>query len=98
MTTTPGTTAVTARLPITYRQFDYWIRRGYIKLAEPTPGSGRPRPPLDPTEERVVALMAALVSDGVDPAKACEVARDLVASGRSHLGGLLLRLDTTVSS
>lgn len=60
---------------ITYRQFDHWIRRGYIKGG--TPGSGNARD-LDETETAVLALMSTLVKSGMFPARAAQTARTMI--------------------
>ena len=63
---------------ITYRQFDHWIRRGYI--AGGCPGSGRRRD-ISADEFDVLARMAGLVRAGVTPAAAAELARQPIKRG-----------------
>lgn len=58
----------------TYRQLDYWVRKGYLRVPNATPGSGSWR--TWPRREVVVAeKMARLVAAGIPPAVACRVAR-----------------------
>lgn len=59
---------------MSYRQLDYWVRRGYLRPGNADAGSGSTRQ--WPAEElRVAALMARLVDAGLQPATACVVAR-----------------------
>jgi hypothetical protein len=38
-----GSTADVARvIGVTYRRLYYWVRRGYLDVSDPTPGSGHP--------------------------------------------------------
>lgn len=76
---------VLADLPVSYRQFDYWVRRGLIHA--PGYGSGRLREPLTDEEQRVLRHMAHLVADGVTPDRAAELARQLATTGCTVLGG-----------
>jgi hypothetical protein len=76
------------RLPISYRQFDHWCTRGWIRGGRP--GTGNPRH-LDDKEMRVLAHMAALVSDGVRPDRAAVAARELVETGQTALGGHIIK-------
>jgi DNA-binding transcriptional MerR regulator len=55
---------VVAAAHVTYRQLDYWTRRGYVRPIEPTPGSGFPRQWTD-EEAAVVERIAGLVASGV---------------------------------
>lgn len=64
----------------TYRQLDHWTRRGYLRPAEPTPGTGVPRS-WPPQEVEVARVMARLVTAGVVPDRAAAVAREHVARG-----------------
>jgi DNA-binding transcriptional MerR regulator len=65
-----------------YRQLDYWVRRGYLRPEEATPGTGYART-WAPSELRVAARMARLVAAGLTLAAAEKVAR---ASGPMDLG------------
>lgn len=60
--------------PLTYRQFDHWIRRGYLKPIEPTPGSGNGRW-WPPGELAIAARMARLVHAGFRTDAAANLAR-----------------------
>jgi hypothetical protein len=60
---------------VSYRQIDYWLRRGWLSHGDPTPGSGHQRDWSD-EELRVARRMALLVNRaGMLPAVAAEVAR-----------------------
>jgi hypothetical protein len=59
----------------TYRQLDYWTRRGYLRAANPWPGSGhRRRWPA--REQRVCALIVRLLDVGIDLHLAVRIARE----------------------
>jgi DNA-binding transcriptional MerR regulator len=62
----------------TYRQLDYWERKGYITA--PGGGSGVPRE-WDRTELAVATTMALLVQSGLQVAVAAKAAREIVDSG-----------------
>lgn len=75
---------------LTYRQMDYWVRQGYLRPIDPSPGSGSHR--RWPEEERAVARrMIRLVDAGLVPAVAHRVARS--GSGIAELApGVRLEL------
>lgn len=76
---------------VTYRQFDYWCSKGYLRTqGDANPGNGYHRH-LPAMEEQVLGIMAGLAADGVAPAVAARVARDLVYIGRANLGGITIR-------
>lgn len=77
---------------VTYRQLDYWTRRGYL-AARPRRGigSGYNREYL-PSEIRIAAWMGMLTASGMVPSGAAEVARDLESTGRASLGALTLHV------
>jgi hypothetical protein len=58
----------------TYRQLDYWARRGYLRLTQHKPGPGNAREWPD-EEIRVAGVMARLAAAGLPPALAERVAR-----------------------
>lgn len=60
---------------LTYRQLDYWCRRGYLRPTLPTPGSGCRRV-FSLYEVGVAALMIRLVGAGVTVEGAHRAARD----------------------
>lgn len=73
---------------VTYRQFDYWCRRGWIKAEqEQFGGSGRPRS-VPWREVKILRLMGQLTAVGLEPYVAHEVARALDAHGVARLAGL----------
>ncbi len=75
-------------LPISYRQLDHWISRGWINPdGAANPGSGNARADFTGTERTVLEHMAALVADGVTPARAAVAARELATTGRTVLAG-----------
>ncbi len=57
----------------TYRQLDYWVRRGLLRLTEPHPGSGNTRQ-WSEEEARAATVMARLVDAGLTPEAASKVA------------------------
>lgn len=59
---------------VTYRQLNWWVRQGYLRPANPHPGSGTRRV-WSTKELRVGARMAALVAAGLLPRFAAEAAR-----------------------
>lgn len=59
---------------VTYRQLNWWVRQGYLRPANPHPGSGTRRI-WSSDELRVGARMAALVAAGLLPRLAAEAAR-----------------------
>lgn len=59
---------------VTYRQLDLWVRRGYLKPANTTPGSGFRRDWSD-GELLVAARMGRLVRAGLEVDVAANVAR-----------------------
>lgn len=70
---------------VTYRQYDYWVSCGYVKVAgDPNPGSGRPRQ-ITEAEVAVLRLMGVLVDGGVAPVAAARLARDLWTDGLARL-------------
>jgi len=73
---------------VTYRQFDHWVTRGWI-YASGGGGHGHPRD-LSNSERAVLEQMGRLVADGVTPARAVTLARELVANGTARLAGHVL--------
>jgi hypothetical protein len=61
-------------LGVTYRQVDYWCRRGFLRPTNPGPGSGTVRVFL-PAEYEVAVFMARAVAAGVSPDAAARAAR-----------------------
>lgn len=73
---------------VTYRQFDYWIRRGWVHVDTPTGlGSGHART-ISTHELAVVAEMGRLASLGLGPDVSARVGRDLASQGWSVLDGI----------
>jgi DNA-binding transcriptional MerR regulator len=66
MTDTFSSAQVCDATGATYRQVDYWIRRGYLHLEKPLPGSGRLRR-YTFKEALQVAVMAAATNAGIHP-------------------------------
>ena len=74
---------VCQRTGATYRQLDYWCRRGWLnpgRVGYSVNGSGSPRD-WTPGEIRRARIMARLVRAGLNPAVAAEV-----ASGDAEIG------------
>ena len=59
---------------ITYRQLDYWTRRGYLRAAEANPGCGRDRQ-YSPDETAVARRMGGLGGAGLTVESAAAIAR-----------------------
>ena len=84
---------------ITYRQLDFWCRKGYIRQAGPA-GSGFSRQIPD-TERPVLRLMARLVRIGLQAEQASKLARKAVKTGKDRVSiqlspddpGLILRIE-----
>lgn len=80
---------------VSYRQVDYWSKRGYLRPLEVKTGSGTHRRwPL--REYDVLRLMVKLQGVGVEVARSAEVARKAVESGdnRVDLGnGVILSIE-----
>jgi DNA-binding transcriptional MerR regulator len=62
-------------LGITYRQLDFWCRRGYLRPVTGGRGSGFPRW-YPPEEVEVARCMVALIRDGVRVEVAAKRARE----------------------
>jgi hypothetical protein len=60
---------------VSYRQIDYWVRRGWLRPDDPRPGSGYGRDWSD-DEVRVAERMARLVRAGLAPDVAARLARE----------------------
>lgn len=71
-----------------YRQIDYWFRRGYFRRpgqgAPPTPGTGYPR---DWTmrEFTIASLIVRFIAAGIEVSAAAEWARDAVDNGADQV-------------
>ena len=79
---------------MTYRQFDYWCTRGYIRFDierdKTENGSGNWRT-LTEDEIRVVTLMTELVTLGMSPQTAEPLARTLALGITATFGGFKIR-------
>lgn len=64
---------LTVAVGLSDRQVDHYIRRGYIPLANPTPGSGHRRT-FSFQEALRTAILAELVRAGLHPAAAAVIA------------------------
>lgn len=85
----PGS-QVPDRAGITYRQFDYWVRRGYLKVHSEGFGSGYPRE-VTLREVEVARLMGELTAAGIDVVAAHRLAREIRATGMGRLGTFTIR-------
>lgn len=84
------------RAGITYRQLDYWTRTGYLRTstkAEPGTGNARFYPA---SEVPVAALAHRLLGEGLSPAAASRIARELVETGTSSVAGIRLDLPEVI--
>lgn len=96
------TSPLAESLGITTRQLDYWCRLGLIQHQMTTRGrdarpvhadgamQGHARV-ITAAEQQVIRTAGRLVRDGLSPAAAFRVARELAERGLSTLGGLTLR-------
>lgn len=85
----------------TYRQVNYWVAQGYLR---PTPvhvgsdprssGIGN-RMIFEAHEVRVAWLMGHLVQQGMAPANAAPIARELADVGESTVGALTYRVEAS---
>lgn len=79
------------RAGITYRQLDYWCRTGYLQPVKATPGTGNLR--LFPVAQLGLARLASnLLSAGMAPRQAFDLARQLLEHGHAHLAGIRIDL------
>lgn len=78
-------TALADEAGLSYRQLDYWTRRGYLLPVENSPGSGRERH-FTLWETRVARRMGGLVEAGLTVESASAIAR-----GDSAVAARLLR-------
>lgn len=69
-----------SRAGISYRQLDYWNRRGFIRPRRVAEGSGSRRD-YGAEEERVLLRMGRLVKAGIAPDVAARIARNSVIKG-----------------
>lgn len=84
---------------ITYRQLDFWCRKGYI-LQQGAAGSGFSRQ-IPESERPVLQLMARLVRIGLPAEQASKIARQALKTGKDHVSiqlhrddpGLILRIE-----
>jgi DNA-binding transcriptional MerR regulator len=60
---------------LTFRQVDHMLRRRYVDVPDPTPGTGRPRHFTDDELDRV-GIIKALVDAGLRPSRAAEIAQN----------------------
>lgn len=67
--------AAATEVGVTYRQADYWCRRGYVQATRYAASSGIPRR-LDTAEANVLAVMARLVHAGLTAETAARLARE----------------------
>lgn len=70
---------------VSYRQLDYWITCGYIRLNDPNPGSGQPRR-LPASQLAILLRMAELVRAGMNAEPAARLARRLRREGEIRVG------------
>lgn len=90
MSTTYSTDQVAAATGLSLRQLDYYVRRGYLHLADPLPGSGQPRR-YTHNEALQAAILAELVRVGLTPTTAAVVAD---AGGEFTAGHTRIATDT----
>jgi len=83
---------------VTYRQLDFWTKKGYLRCK--APGSGYARE-FSSEEKRVAELMGHLVRAGITPKCASRYARNMLAKSSlvMTLGrGVYLKLDEELFS
>lgn len=74
---------------VTYRQFDYWLRHGYVPNADPTPGTGYRRE-ITAEQAEHLRIMGALVAAGLQPEAASRLATSLRHGYQPRLAGYRL--------
>lgn len=83
------------RPALTYRQMDYWARQGYLRLPNPTPGTGTLRQ-WSPGEIVIARTMVRLKAAGLTVEAAHRVAR---AGGSVELApGIRIEVDSLVEA
>ena len=78
---------------MTYRRFDHWCSKGYIRFdieRGKSEGSGNWRT-LSESEVRAIALMVELVTLGLTPAAAAPLARTMALGITTIFGGFEIR-------
>ena len=89
------TSATMQETGASYRQVDYWTKRGYLRAETTKPGSGKHR--RWPKQEcDVLRVMVQLGAVGVEPAAAAKIARDAIESGDKRVdlgGGVIISLE-----
>lgn len=84
-TITVSTSELAALVGVSFRQVDYWVRVGLLRLAVPVAGSGRARE-FDAAEVRVARAVATLYDLGLDQDTTRTVAKAVRANpGAIHL-------------
>lgn len=81
---------LTADLGLTYRQLDYWVRKGWLQPEHAQCGSGTHRQ-FDGQELVIARRMSRLVGLGFEPSLAARVARSSMER-RSHYYSLMFSL------
>jgi hypothetical protein len=78
---------VVARSAISYRQLDYWTRRGWLTAYDRTAGSGYVRSyhPREVVKARVMGSLVSLFS--MAPGTASEIAEQILATGSAEVEG-----------
>lgn len=71
---------------LTYRQYNWWVMAGLIKVDVPDPGSGNRRS-VSADEVETVRIMFEFVKDGIMPRRARALAEELRAYGETTIGG-----------
>ena len=83
-----GFTDAVTRAGVTYRQADYWIRRGWVQVLHDG-GTGQSRE-ITRGEAEVLRLMGQLTQIGLKPAVAAETARLIQETGAAVLGDFVI--------
>jgi hypothetical protein len=94
--TTIGAPELAARAGVTYRQINYWTTEGYLVSDAETVGSGNAKayPPGQIIKAR---LMGSLVRNfSMSPRSACDIADEIVRTGRAHVGPFTVTRDGRV--
>lgn len=87
-----GAPELAARAGITYRQVNYWTTEGYLATTGAV-GSGNPKqyPPAEILKARIMGSLVRMFT--MSPAKASEIAEEIVRDGRAHVGPFTVTRD-----
>ena len=77
---------------VSYRQYDHWISKGWLKVPDKNPGTGNRRPELSFEEQKVLEVGAKLIQFGFGPEAAFQKARILIQHKSIEMNNIKLTL------